>query len=188
MNFKKGLLLLMVGVSTLSAAEPVVMEQQNEVEGVTVQLSPSDQTVKVGEPLRLNLLYSFKKGGHFMNPFGLKSNHPFPSGEIRIFNEDGAFQDIFFQPVFSGCFPDDEYPMLNDSHIGCTLSVDQHLSRMKLGTGTYRLQIAVYDRLWLDSWTNKGTNKHGSNPYRHDLRNPKSVLFSNVVKCKIERK
>jgi hypothetical protein len=189
MNFFRTLAMVgLVGFSALTAAEPVILEQQNEVKGVTIQLLPLDQTVKVGEPLRLNLLYSFKNGGHFMNPFGLSNNHPFPSGEIRVFNEDGVFQDIFFQSVFSGCFPDNEYPMLNDSHLDYTLSVDQNLSRMKLGTGTYRLQIAVYDRLWLDSWTNKETNRHGSNPYRHDTRNPKSVLFSNVVKFKIERK
>jgi len=178
----------LVGVGVLSAAEPVFLEHQNEIDGVTVQLSPKDQTVKVGEPLRLNLLYSFKKGGHFMNPFGLSNNHPFPSGEIRVFKEDGAFQDIFLQPVFSGCFPDNEYPMYCDSLLGCTITVRPDTTKLRLEPGVYRLQLAVYDRLWLDSWTNKETNRHGSNPYRHDLRNPKSVLFSNVVTCKVEKK
>jgi len=93
MNFFKIFAIVgLVGVGILTAAEPVVLEHQNEIEGVTVQLSPKDQTVKVGEPLRLNLLYSFKKGGHFMNPFGLSNNHPFPSGESDGTREVGPHE------------------------------------------------------------------------------------------------
>jgi hypothetical protein len=55
--FKTLAMVGLVGVSALTAAEPVVLEQQNEVEGVTNKLLPPDQTVRCGDPLKSQRSY-----------------------------------------------------------------------------------------------------------------------------------
>jgi len=172
-------LYLLASIAPLSAAVPLVLQQPNERDGVTVELSPPDQTVKAGDALRLRYLYSFKKMGRYMNPFALTHNHFHPTGEIRIFKEDGTFYAVLVAHAFAGNFPDAEYLMYEESLLGFSTSLptatESAVTPTQIVPGRYRLQLAVYDKFWLGSWAQKE-------------REPKAVLFSNIVTCTIEIK
>jgi len=173
------ILLYLVATFSIAVADDPSLQEQNARDGVTVEFAPVQQTVSAGEELRFRYTYSFGRSGRYMNPFALTHNHFHPTGEIRLFRDDGSFYAILVAHGFAGNFPDHEYLMYGDTTLGISTTLPtatrSAITPNQIPAGRYKIQLATYDKLWLGSWVKKEAPAN-------------AVLFSNVVKCEVKPK
>ena len=162
-----------------NATDEILIQEKNDWDGISIAITPQTQAVKQGDELRFSLRYDFKRNYRAMNIFALAHNDAPPTSELRFFRQDGTLFAVPRHNGFAVSLPNSVYLMYPQSSISFVTTVSTKaefaIDPPEIPVGVYQVQLAVYDTISAGHFFQKESPA-------------KSVLFSNVVKCKIVAK